>query len=222
VIGALPFAWVVEPEVPRHARPPLGAYVRKIARGFVGRAALRRFVTADLLAVTGVVVIWQFGAVALGRFGIDRSWAGRWTAITAAAQLTAALAILLLGHRLLPRRGLTFGALAMGAGAAVAAFARTPAAFALVGALGGTFYTIRIVLHSPQVMRLCAGRDVTGPIGLAMALSSLVTGLGPFAAGWAIPAFGHRAVFLGVACACLTAAILLARWVPDRGELPVD
>jgi hypothetical protein len=215
VLGSLPFVFVSEIPMKRPPRETLGRYLRRFLTSLRGLPGLRRFVIADLLAVSGVVVVTHYGDVAIRRHGIDAAWAGRWTSATSLAQLAAALAVMALGHRLRPRHGLTVATACVGAGAVLAAFVESPYAFAVVAALCGSFLTLRMTCHSPQVMRLTRGRDPTGPIGLAMALSAAVGGIGPFLAGWAIPALGFPSVFLAVAALVGAAILLLLAWVPD-------
>ena len=218
VVGALPFLWVRETDRTRPQREPLPAYLRGLASSFRGLPGLSRFVVADILLLTGSVVTWHYGKVAMDRHGVERAWAGTWTSIAAVAQLVAATTIASLGSRLTPRRALVGGSLSMAAGAFVAVAARSAEAFALVAALCHAALTVRMVCHAPQVMRLSRGRDPTLPIGLAMSIAGLVTGLGPFVAGRVLPVLGPEAVFATVGGVCLLAAGLLARWVPDGGN----
>jgi MFS family permease len=215
VLGSLPFFWVVEDHRERPPGMPFRRYVKKFASSLRSVPGLGRFVVADLLVVTGMIVVWHYGKVAMDRYDVPREWAGRWTAIRAVGQIVAAVTIFALGTRLAPRSGLVVGAVAMTAGALLATVASSPTGFAGVAALGGAYYTSRMTCHAPQVLRLSGDRDGTLPIGVAMALSGLVAAFAPFLAGYAIPAWGHAIVFGGVALTCALGAVLLRVWVPD-------
>jgi MFS family permease len=221
MLGSFPFAWLVEEARERRPRPPLVPYLKGFFGSFHASPGLRRFIVADVLGVTGLVVAFHFSDTAIRRHGIDPAWAGRWTSATSLAQLGAALLVTWLGRRLRPRLGLAAGVLCVAGAAALAAFAVSPVAFAVVAALAGCHRTLRMTCHSPQVMRLAPGRERTGAIGLAMVVAAPVAGLGPLAAGAMIPLLGYRPVFLAVGAVCLLSFGLLGRWVPDTEEPPV-
>lgn len=216
VVAALPFLWIVETPQERPPRPPLGTYLRGLAHALRGLPDLRRFVAADLLMVTGSVVLTYYGHLAFHEGGLDESRAGLLTAVTSAAQLTGAALVAWGGARLHPRRGLVVGALAIAAAALITNSARGLLGFSAVAALAGLYLVARQTCHGPQVLRLSRGHEPTLPLALAMALAALAQGVLPLVAGALLPVTGFPPLLLAVAGASLGAALLLAFRIGDH------
>jgi hypothetical protein len=212
-LGSLPLLAVVEPDVERQPRPRFGAHLRSLVHTFTELPAFRRFVALDLLAVSGFVTVAFYGDLALRERGLPQHWSGIWIAATAAAQLAGALAITAWGGRILPVTSLAWGAVCIGAASVLACVAREPVGFVAVAVLCGLYAVARQTSQGPQVMRLAPGREPTHPLALAMAVTSSVQALLPFAAGLLLPSTGFLPVFAAVALTTLSAAWLLPRRV---------
>jgi MFS family permease len=216
-LGALPLLGVVEPVTARLPRAPFWAHLGGIAHTLRELPALRRFIAVDLLAVAGFVTVTFYGDVALRERGLDASWAGAWIYVTAAAQLAGAAAVASWGARLSPRRMLVLGAAAVVAASLLTCVAATPLSFAGVAILCGLYVVARQTCHGPQVMRLARGHEPTQPLALAMAATSSLQGLLPFAAGLVLPVTGFPPVFVVVALVAAAGVLLLARQ-PDAAS----
>lgn len=215
VLAALPFLWIVERPQDRPPRVPLRQHFGSLLHALRDLPDLRRFVRADLLMVTGIVVLAFYGHVALRDRGVPESYAGRFTAVTGTAQLVGAALVAWGGTRLRPRRGLAVGALAASAAAVLTCLAQGPAGFSAVAALGGLFIVARQTCHGPQVLRMVRGHEPTHPLALAMAIAALAQGVLPLAVGLAAPVTGFPPLLLGVAASTLLAALWLAFRVGD-------
>jgi hypothetical protein len=221
-LSSFSFLLVREPSRTPEPRHGPREYVRSLARSFRELPGLRRFVLADALGLTAMVMVVHYGDAAINFHGIDPVWAGRWIAVASVAQLATACAVAILGSRLAPRRGIALGLALVTFAAPLAAVARAPQTFAVVAAAGGCFLTLRMTCHAPMVLRLARGRDGTAPLGLATALTQPVTGIAPFVAGVLVPFAGHAAVFACVAACTLVATLLLLLYVPDEGGYRVS
>lgn len=220
-LGALPFLAAIETPVPAEPRKPLAQHLSAMVATLRELPDLRRFVGIDLLALSGFVLLAFYGHVALKERGLSESHAGVWIATAATAQLAGATLVAWAGGRLLPRRSLAAGALCAAAAATLVPAAHTVLAFGVVAALGGLYVVSRQTCHGPQVLRLSRGHEATRPLGVAMALGSLVQGGLPWAAGLLVPVTGFPPLFLAVAGLTALAAVLLLLCVGDAPRADV-
>lgn len=217
VLGSAGYLLVQDKRHRAEPRLPVRAHLRRMLATWRELPRLRRFVRADLLGVSAMVLVVFYGDLGIRKLGFADAWAGDWTRSMAAAQFTGAALIALLGHRVAPRTWLITSLLVAVAGCALSLVVERPEHLRLVAAASGIWLVVRMSCHGPEVMRLTAGRDSTVPVALAWFLAAPFMGGLPLVAGALIPTMGYEHVFGFVAAGCAISALLLF-----FGRGPVD
>ena len=220
VVGSLPFLWIVETPRERPPRPRFPVYLRSLVQAFRDLPALRKFILADVIAVTSMITLSFYARAAIARDGFHEAYAGRWVMVGAVAQMVMSASIALAGERVRPRVWLAVGVALAGVGAVSAAEGGAAWTHAATAACLGLWIAARNSCHAPQVMRLAPGRDGTAPIGIAAGIAQPASGVAPFLAGLLIPWLGYGPIFWAVAGFALLAAFLLLRWIPRGSAWP--
>ena len=223
VVGSLPFLWIVESPRPRPSRMRVRPYLASLRAALRELPGLRRFISADVLGITLMLVQAYAADAAIQAAELPRADAGHWVALGAGGMLGMSALVAWRATHVHPR---TWFALGSGAGILASlcaaygstAFARelggVHAAFDLAAIGNGVYLGVRASCHAPLIMRLSPGRDGTAPIGVAVACIMLMQGTAPVLGARLIVAFGYVPLFLVVAACGLVSLVLLLRRVP--------
>lgn len=223
VVGSIPFLWIVETPRPRPERKALRAYFASLRDALRELPGLRRFIVADVLGISLMLVLAYAADAAIQRAGLPRADAGHWVAMGAAGMLGMSGLVAWRARHVHPRTWFLLGTTAGVLAALAAAYGSTDLAASWGGAHlafdiaafgNGMYLGVRASCHAPLVMRLSPGRDGTAPIGVAVACIMLMQGGAPMVGAHVIAHHGYLPLFLAVAACGTISFVLLVLRVP--------